>query len=1048
MKTKLLVSALLSTAALAAHATVYRAGLQGGFINSYDSGKYNTVSIPDIGVFGSVEAGSVKANSNSNKTYPPIWADNRTWCYHGQMYFDGGTYYFAESSDDVVWMAVDGTQILKDGTWNNVGVSSAVTPTAGWHQVEIRFGNGTGGAGCPYDDNRCKDVNGKLCGFGVARYETAPGTKPSAMSAFTFVENTEGNVWLRTVEDTSYITVNSISQTEDGYSFNVTMSAPSAATVTIYAGATAGAADAATGWTYDSGAISFAANETKTIEVDGTFTTPPYFVAYLSGTGTTLEEGNGVAFWEWSDIKMCTMEPTVAVALAGVTTTSGTVSVTLGYDKVISGMTAPAIALKAYYGAADAGTTAADWDNVVDFGDANAVGTASRVLDNLAAGGSYYVRFAAKTPESDWVWSAPLSFSTGGLFLDAVPVQICENDPTTLSFKVCRSAAATAESLTVYLSYSGATDKVVGLPASVQLASGAAEAVVSFTMIDNDAVDGDATLTIAIAENGTYMLGSPSSAVVSVLDDESSSGEIIWTGAAGDLKWETAGNWDAVRVPTAMDTATFQDSGLAAGGTVTIDSAAECRILKISRLDAMTLAGTGSLKLGGITRVDLEGTEATVEIKTPLSVYPISDDNSVWDIAGSNALKLTGKTTKAVSTVYVYKTGAGLLQLNATNVLPNDSLRVNQGSVTPLVDHSVDGKIYIGGGLEAADFTAGDSKAHGVNPYVYTNGVFHAGNHVSNGPDRFNVYEGGYAWLHATYGGIVDLYGGEFYINYRMWTGAYTQHVNANQSDSMARMRGPMTCSDYYDFSIKVQDGAQPVDFYWVNSGITGGGTGYNFTISGSGTMQTVGSWDTPRNMSMSDTTWYMDGSETRGSGDGNLTVGNSATVGGTGAFGGNKEGQTLTIQGSSGKLATMIPGTISRDDGSHIYGTYTVGSITNADAVVFGNYSCLKAGVGPRDSETKLSPFDQLKVYGTVTINASNTTLDLTANTAALDTLASGATYTIVEADSITGTFATVLLPKTGWKVAYEADTVEGQSVVKRIVLAIPPAETVILLR
>ena len=48
-----------------------------------------------------------------------------------------------------------------------------------------------------------------------------------------------------------------------------------------------------------------------------------------------------------------------------------------------------------------------------------------------------------------------------------------------------------------------------------------------------------------------------------------------------------------------------------------------------------------------------------------------------------------------------------------------------------------------------------------------------------------------------------------------------------------------------------------------------------------------------------------------------------------------------------------------------------------------------------------------------------------------------------IVEADKIEGTFATVLKPKTSWKVEYVSETVgegdEATSVVKRIVLTVP---------
>jgi hypothetical protein len=116
MKTREIVRGVALAAAVgiswSASAVVYRAGLKGGFINSYDGNNYTTVTIPDTGVFASVEAGGVKASENGSQTYPPIWANNRTWRYHGQMYFDGGTYYFAESIDDAAWMTVEGAQIL------------------------------------------------------------------------------------------------------------------------------------------------------------------------------------------------------------------------------------------------------------------------------------------------------------------------------------------------------------------------------------------------------------------------------------------------------------------------------------------------------------------------------------------------------------------------------------------------------------------------------------------------------------------------------------------------------------------------------------------------------------------------------------------------------------------------------------------------------------------------------------------------------------------------------------------------------------------------
>ena len=62
---KTLIGIAAVAAALSAQATVYRAGLKGGFINSYDGNNYTTVTIPDTGVFASVEAGAMTTSSGS-----------------------------------------------------------------------------------------------------------------------------------------------------------------------------------------------------------------------------------------------------------------------------------------------------------------------------------------------------------------------------------------------------------------------------------------------------------------------------------------------------------------------------------------------------------------------------------------------------------------------------------------------------------------------------------------------------------------------------------------------------------------------------------------------------------------------------------------------------------------------------------------------------------------------------------------------------------------------------------------------------------------------
>ncbi len=84
--------------------------------------------------------------------------------------------------------------------------------------------------------------------------------------------------------------------------------------------------------------------------------------------------------------------------------------------------------------------------------------------------------------------------------------------------------------------------------------------------------------------------------------------------------------------------------------------------------------------------------------------------------------------------------------------------------------------------------------------------------------------------------------------------------------------------------------------------------------------------------------------------------------------------------------------------------------------------------------------------VHGDLSIG-ENCTLDLTTNSADLNEI-KGGRYTIVEADTITGTFATVLKPKNSWKVEYVSETVGEETVVKSIVLTVPSKGLAFIIR
>lgn len=1048
---KTLIGIATIAAALAAQATVYRAGLKGGYVNEWKSDNYHSRVIDAIGVFNGPVAGTNSSNNVSSTTYPPIWVNNRIWDYHGQMYFDGGTYYFGKNIDDATYIAVNGSQVLKDENWNKFVATSAITLSSGWYDVVFRMGNGTGGAGC---SNGTKGKDGNPLGLGFLHY--APGaeavTAPAATTDLYVIADPGDGTFLRYSEDTSLIAVNSIAKTETGYSFSITMTAPSAADVTVYAGESAGTAESTAGWAANSGAVAFAAGETKTVEVVGTFATPPYFMIYLEGVGTTLAEGVGIKFWEWSDIKKCTMEPTVATAISSVTGTSASFAVTLGYDKVVEGMTAPAITLKAYYGAADAGATATDWDATADFSAVSA-GENICALSGLTEGQTYYVRFAAKTEDSDWVWSDSLAFATSGPYISAFPARLYENDGSVRSFTISRPEGTDAKDLTVYLSYSAnAAALLSGLPESVDLAAGELSVTIPFTVVDNETADGNAVVTLTIAENAAYVRGNPASVEMSILDDDSITPVVcVWTGGAGDLKWGSTANWDP-RVPTSVDTAKFTSSGLSANAEVTVASEAFIKDLVIETTTAFTLAADengGSLQLGGITRTDVEGNEGNHTIAVPLVVYAGSETNCVWDVAGAGSLVINADISKTDGT-YVLKTGAGNINMSYRNTSFTGPWIIREGQITANVNNgnTFKGIVAIGGGETPAKLVQTQKNSiAGTTIHVYTNGTFQCGDIDNGRADNIHVYEGGVAQI-GTY-----VYTLNAYLHGGTYNGGGTfnaRNITSYSSDRTAIFNAYWRFEGYQDYTINVARGSAPVDLL-IKNGLAEGGSGRTEKKAGNGIVKSTVNFNKLKShLQINGGAWYVDNPGEYGLGIQETTVAAGAKLGGTG-YVGMKDDKGVNMialsNGSESNFATLSPGTIDVDTGAHVYGTFTAGrSGQTKNNLALGNWSHLEIGVGPKNSETKLSDVDKLKVYGNLVIG-DNCTLDLSENSVALKDVAGG-TYTIVEADKIEGTFANVIKPKNSWRVTYVGEEVGEETIVKSIVLEVPAKGLIISVR
>ncbi len=124
-------------------------GFVEGLTVGYLAGNFNatTENAPNPGTapngLGGVRLDVIHGN---NINTPPWVGDNETWVYSGQIFTDDGTFSLAEHIDDNVLIRIDGAQVLRDTAWN-VPSFVPVTTTPGWHDFEVRFGEGGGGQG-------------------------------------------------------------------------------------------------------------------------------------------------------------------------------------------------------------------------------------------------------------------------------------------------------------------------------------------------------------------------------------------------------------------------------------------------------------------------------------------------------------------------------------------------------------------------------------------------------------------------------------------------------------------------------------------------------------------------------------------------------------------------------------------------------------------------------------------------------------------------------------------------------------------------------------
>jgi uncharacterized repeat protein (TIGR02543 family) len=74
-------------------------------------------------------------------------ATNTTEIYTGRIYDADGQISFTEHIDDKARIWIDGTPVISDDNWRNRTSTPNLNLAPGWHTIEIRISNGTGGSG-------------------------------------------------------------------------------------------------------------------------------------------------------------------------------------------------------------------------------------------------------------------------------------------------------------------------------------------------------------------------------------------------------------------------------------------------------------------------------------------------------------------------------------------------------------------------------------------------------------------------------------------------------------------------------------------------------------------------------------------------------------------------------------------------------------------------------------------------------------------------------------------------------------------------------------
>ena len=215
--------------------------------------------------------------------------------------------------------------------------------------------------------------------------------------------------------------------------------------------------------------------------------------------------------------------------------------------------------------------------------------------------------------------------------ISATDPNASEAGPDSGIFTVTRSGS-TSGALTVNYTVSGtasAGSDYTALAGSVTLASGSASATITVTPVDDTAVEGNETVTVTLSSNAAYSVGSPSSATITIADNDGSAPTVSIS--APDPNASEAGS----------DAGTF---------TVTRSGSTSGALTVNYTVSGTASAGSDYTALAGSVTLASGAASATITV-TPIDDTAVEGNETVIVTLSSNAAYSVGSPSSATITI-------------------------------------------------------------------------------------------------------------------------------------------------------------------------------------------------------------------------------------------------------------------------------------------------------------------------------------------------------------------------------------------------------------